>query len=193
MKLILLGLGNPGLEYLNNRHNLGHRFIDHFSVSRELSSHENQDLNAVSFKFFQSDVLLIKSKHYMNSSGKGVANFLRKVLGEDDFFMVVHDELNLPFGRVKLSQSKSAGGHNGVASVINALGYSPPRLRLGIDSPRNADTPISEFVLSDLSQEEQKSFDCLLPELIFGLRLLLTKGISHATNHINRYPLSTQT
>ena len=67
----------------------------------------------------------------MNSSGKGMANFLRKVLGADDFFMVVHDELNLPF-EGKTLQSKSGRGHNGVA-VINALGYSPPRLRLGID------------------------------------------------------------
>jgi PTH1 family peptidyl-tRNA hydrolase len=191
VKLILLGLGNPGLEYRNSRHNLGHRFIDNFSVSKESTLHDYPDLHVVSFEFFSSDVYLVKSKHFMNSSGNGMVDFLRKVLGVDDIFMIVHDELNLPFGRAKLSQGKSAGGHNGVASVINSLGFSPPRLRLGINSNRDAKKPLSEFVLSDLSEEEQKSFDCLLPKLIFTLKLLVLRGFPHATNFINRHPLPT--
>jgi len=189
VKLILLGLGNPGLEYRNNRHNLGHRFIDQFSASKELTPHYYRDLDVVSFEFFNSYVYLVKSKHFMNSSGNGIVDFLRKVSVADDIFMIVHDELNLPFGRAKLSQGKSAGGHNGVASVINTLGFSPPRLRLGINSHRNAKKPLSEFVLSDLSQEEQKSFDCFIPKLIFTLKLLILRGFPHATNFINRNPL----
>ena len=124
----------------------------------------------------------------MNANGTGLENFLKNY-SATDLFMVVHDEVNLPLGRPKFSQAKSAGGHNGVSNVIDILGYSPLRLRLGIDSERSNGITLTDFVLSKLSTEELKSLESLFPKLLHAIELLLSRGFSFASNYINRYPV----
>ncbi|MEL0098189.1 MAG: aminoacyl-tRNA hydrolase [Opitutae bacterium] len=189
MKLILLGLGNPGNKYQDTRHNLGHWFTDRFSSVGNASFIKSEDFCLSSFTYTNAEIILLKSSHYMNANGTGLASFLNKNLMDQDIFMVVHDEVGLPLGKIKISQSKSAGGHNGVRNVIDALGYCPLRLRLGIDSERPPDMKLSDFVLSKFSIEEQKSLDSLFPKLKHAIGLLISRGISFASNYTNRYPI----
>jgi len=125
----------------------------------------------------------------MNCSGNGLARFLSLHLCPKDLFMIVHDELDLPFGKIKLSSGKSDGGHRGVQHVNQVLEFLPTRLRLGIDSPLSHNVSISEFVLTRLSTEEIKSLDSLFPKLLHTLKILLAKGLSQACNYANRHPV----
>ena len=189
VKLILLGLGNPGKKYKSTRHNLGHWFVDRFANFLHTSFLKSDCFCVASSRLIDKEVVLLKSLHFMNSNGTGLASFLKKTSTSKDQFMLVHDEVNMPVGRVKFSSGKSAGGHNGVRSVIDALGYSPTRMRLGIDSNRSPDLSLSKYVLSDLSKEEQKSFDSLFPNLLHAIKLFLSDGLSSASNYANRYPI----
>jgi PTH1 family peptidyl-tRNA hydrolase len=189
VKFVLLGLGNPGDRYQDTRHNLGHWFVNRFSSDCNAHFVNSQDFSFSSFTFADTGIILLKSTRFMNANGTGITNFLKGNFSSNDLFMVVHDELNLPFGRVKLSRGKSAGGHNGVRNVIEELGFPPLRLRLGIDSGRSPDMILSDFVLSNLSTEEQKSLDSLFPKLKHAIELIFSRGISFASNYINRYPI----
>ena len=189
MKLLLLGLGNPGEKFSDTRHNVGHNFVDYIA-NRYNASFDNSDGFCISkLRLSGTDTMLLKSFNFMNQNGSGLRNFLNNHLLSTDTFMLVHDEVNLPLGRAKLSQNKSAGGHNGVRSVIENLGYSPVRLRIGVDSPSLADSTLSMYVLSKFSNDEQDALIYLFPKLLHSLKLLITRGISYASNYTNRYPI----
>jgi PTH1 family peptidyl-tRNA hydrolase len=192
VKLILFGLGNPGKRYDHTRHNLGHWFVNRFAQSADVSFKQQRDFEVSMLNYSNTDIILLKSLNFMNCSGNGLARFLSLHLCPKDFFMIVHDELNLPFGRIKLSSGKSDGGHRGVQHVNQVLEFLPTRLRLGIDSPLSHYVSISEFVLTRLSTEEIKSLDTLFPKLLHILKLLLAKGLSQACNYANRHPVPSQ-
>ena len=191
MKLILLGLGNPGEKYSNNRHNIGHLFVDYYSSLYRSKFEKNSGFLVSQFHHSEINIILLKSTAYMNHNGVGLAQFLRNKLHSEDRFLVAHDEIHLPHGKVKLSLGKSAGGHNGVASVINELGFSPLRLRIGINNAENLTERITDFVLGNFSLAEKDSNKLLFPKLVHALQLLCDRGLSIATNYINRYPIPT--
>ena len=110
----------------------------------------------------------------MNQNGIGLLNFLKIMNPASDQFLVVHDEINLPQGKVKLSSGKSAGGHNGVKSVIHEIGYSPIRMRIGIDSPNSPSVSMSDYVLENFSSSEIANNNSLLPKLVHGIHLCVT-------------------
>ena len=192
MKLILVGLGNPGKRYDHTRHNLGHWFVNRFAQSANVSFNQQRDFEVCALNYSNTDIILLKSRNYMNCSGNGLTSFLSLHLCPKDLFMIVHDELDLPFGKIKLSSGKSDGGHRGVQHVNQVLEFLPTRLRLGIDSPLSHNVSISEFVLTRLSTEEIKSLDTLFPKLLHILKLLLAKGLSQACNYANRHPVPSQ-
>ena len=189
MKLIILGLGNPGIKYLNTRHNLGHWFVDMVAHAHNSTFEKQKDFKISSFKWKSKEIVLLKSLSFMNLNGIGLTKLFCKKSTSVNNIILVQDELNLPLGRVKLSQGKSAGGHNGVKNVIEEIGFSPPRIRLGIRRNNEPCSSLSEFVLSKLTKEEENSFDDLFPKLHHTLYLLISHGFSHACNYINRYPI----
>ena len=189
MKLLLLGLGNPGEKFSDTRHNIGHNFVDYIANRYNAPFHNSDGFSISKLRLSSTDTMLLKSLNFMNLNGSGLTNLLNKHLLSADTFMLVHDEVNLPFGRAKLSQNKSAGGHNGVRSVIENLGYSPLRLRIGVDSPALTVSTLSKYVLSKFSNDEQDALIYLFPKLLHSLRLLITRGISFASNYTNRYPI----
>lgn len=189
MKLIIFGLGNPGSKYLNTRHNLGHWFVDKVAHAHNSTFQKHKEFRVSSFKWETKDILLLKSLSFMNLNGKGLSKFFCNKTTSENSIILVQDEMNLPLGRVKLSQGKSAGGHNGVKNVIEELGFSPIRIRLGIRGKDEINSTLSDFVLSKLTKEEEKSFDDLFPKLYHTLYLLISQGFSHACNYINRYPI----
>lgn len=189
MKLILLGLGNPGVKYQDTRHNLGHWFVDRVARFYHTPFNTDEDFLVSKVTLTDCEIFILKSIHHMNLNGTGLSRFLMKNSLAEGLFMMIHDEINLPTGKVKLSFGKSSGGHNGVSHVIEELGFSPHRLRLGVDQNRLPDAPLSQFVLSKLSAVELKTYDVLFPKLIHALQILLVQGVSFACNYLNRYPI----
>jgi PTH1 family peptidyl-tRNA hydrolase len=191
VKLFLLGLGNPGAKYSYNRHNIGHLFVDYYSSLYRSKFKKKSDFLVSQFLHSEINIVLLKSTTYMNHNGIGLSKFLRNNLHPDDRFLVVHDEIHLPHGKVKLSLGKSAGGHNGVTNVMNELGFSPLRLRIGINNAENLSERMTDFVLGNFTLAEKDSNKLLFPKLVHALQLLCDRGLSVATNYINRYPIPT--
>jgi len=127
----------------------------------------------------------------MNHNGHGLSNFLRKWLLPQDIFLVIHDELNLALNKIKLSSGKGAGGHKGVLSIIQELGFSPLRMRVGINTAQSSQTNVSDYVLANFSASEKDSINNLYPKVVHAIHLLCDRGLSAATNYINRYPIPT--
>ncbi|WP_088105936.1 aminoacyl-tRNA hydrolase [Halalkalibacter urbisdiaboli] len=157
MKLIV-GLGNPGEKYSGTRHNIGFDIIDH------CASELNIELNQTKFKgVFGSAVIngekvfLLKPLTYMNLSGESVRPFLDYFQIDIEDLVVVYDDLDLPVGKIRLRQKGSAGGHNGIKSLIQHFGTQEfNRIRVGIDRPKNGE-PIVNYVLGRYHPEEKES------------------------------------
>jgi len=154
MKLIV-GLGNPGKQYEDTRHNIGFKVID------ELSNKWNIPLNESKFKGLfgkgivnGQKVILLKPMTYMNLSGESVVPLMDYFDINEEDLIVIYDELDLPVGKIRLRYKGSAGGHNGLKSIISHLGTQEfNRIRIGIGRPQNA-TPIVNYVLGNFSKEE---------------------------------------
>ncbi len=176
----LVGLGNPGNEYANTRHNAGFWFID--DIARQLGASFKKES-----KFFgevakvrgaQGDIYLLKPTTFMNRSGQAVqavANFYQLSLAD---LLVIHDELDLAPGVVKLKKGGGTGGHNGLKDIQSKMGGPDYwRLRIGIGHPRtlNLNQDVADFVLHPARREEQQAIDAnrskvleILPSLFAG-------------------------
>lgn len=186
---LIAGLGNPGREYVGTRHNLG------FTVVEALAAAEG--LKWKSDSRFESEIarwdvrpgvtrLLVKPQTYMNESGRALRALLdfHKVAVET--LIVAYDDLTIDLGRVKVSVRGSAGGHNGIASLLEHLGSGFIRYRLGIGSARPPGMDIKDFVLGQFSIEQTSLLDQQLITFVDGLRLLLNRGYTDAMNTLNR-------
>ena len=188
MKLIV-GLGNPGREYERHRHNIGFRVVD------AIADRARIDLSQSRFDglFGQGTVagqkvLLLKPQTFMNLSGKAVAQAARFFKVELADLLVVHDELDLPFGRLQLKNGGGAGGHNGLKSIMGQLGDAFGRLRFGVDKPQgpNAKDRVSGYVLSPFSGEEAKALDDLVILALQMAEAWTEEGMTAAMNRFNR-------
>lgn len=158
---LLVGLGNPGANYRETRHNLGFMVVDEIASRR--NANFRSDSNSLTADFLEGDqkVILAKPLTYMNKSGIAVSGLLNKFKIPLNHLLVITDDFNLPFGKLRLRTGGSDGGHNGLASVITQLGTRDfPRLRIGIGQERMSDTV--GFVLSEFNRTEKKH----LPEVI---------------------------
>jgi len=189
VNLILFGLGNPGPAYSNTRHNIGHWFVDKFALKQNVTFNNKESFYFCEVPFMGGNILLLKSSKFMNDNGKGLRPFLRNNSAKDHNLFLVHDELTLPLGRIKLSEKKSSAGHKGVSSVHSELGFSPPRLRIGVGGERAETVPVSQFVLSKFTSVEALTLENLLPNLFHSVKLMADQGLSVAMNYTNTYPL----
>ncbi len=172
---VLVGLGNPGDKYTLNRHNVGFLAIEAVArfhdAPRFLEKYQGQ-LSSVTVE--GKDILLFKPMTYMNLSGKAVAALMRFYKIPLNHLYVVHDELDLVPGKVKIKVGGSNGGHNGLASIDQHLGINYTRIRLGIGHPGHKDL-VSHYVLSNFSKNDQNWLEPMLwtlgktlPSLING-------------------------
>lgn len=153
MKLIV-GLGNPGLEYNNTRHNIGFYYLDLFATKLNLSFKEKFNGMYAKTKIGNEDVILLKPHTFMNLSGESVIKFVNyyKIKVED--VLIIHDDLDMDIGRIKLKENGSSGGHNGIKNIILHLGTENfKRLKIGISKNNNYDT--KDYVLGHFTKEEQ--------------------------------------
>jgi PTH1 family peptidyl-tRNA hydrolase len=190
-KYLIVGLGNPGPFYCDTRHNVGAAFLDFVARKHSLifSLTGQQALVANGF-LWQVHCILSKPVTFMNRSGEAVSALAELHGLAPEYILVVHDDIDLPWGRVKLTAGGGAGGHRGVGSVIDYLGTTRfPRMKLGIGRPADA-TPIEQYVLAPLNQEERAILNARLVDLEEGLRLFLSSGITEAMNVVNRRSMS---
>jgi len=189
MKLIC-GLGNPGREYERHRHNIG------FMVVEALLSRARAELNQEKFQarvgqgtLGGEKVLFLEPQTYMNLSGRSLAEAARfyKVAVED--ILVVHDELDMPFGRLQLKAGGGSGGHNGLKSTVSSLGAdSFIRLRFGIGKPQgpNAKDRVAGYVLSNFDDGERRQLDDLIAQAADAADTWVRDGLATAMNRYNK-------
>lgn len=153
---IIVGLGNPGRQYANTRHNAGWMVIDELAKRSGAVGIRNRlqaEIIEVRYKGYR--LILAKPQTFMNDSGKAVRELLNWYKVDTDGLMVVTDDLDIPYGRLRLRPSGSAGGHNGLKSIIRETGSSEfPRLRVGIGRPEQAGRQAIGHVLSTFSSDE---------------------------------------
>lgn len=186
---LVAGLGNPGGKYESTRHNIGFLALDHLARRHGLSFAESR-WQALCGKtvLWGQPVLLVKPQTYMNASGKAVAAIASFFKIPPDKIIAVHDEMDLPLGRVKIVVDRGAGGHNGIRSLIAELGTKDfCRIRAGIGRP---EPPFSatHFVLAPFSAHEEPIVAEELELIDESIRLILEKGIFAAMNRINALP-----
>jgi PTH1 family peptidyl-tRNA hydrolase len=188
---LIAGLGNPGREYRYTRHNVGYRVIEHWSRELGVSLNSRRfQARSVQTSFDGRQILLIRPVTYMNESGRSVRACADYYHVPNEEILVVHDDLDLPLGRVKLARRGGAGGHKGVRSVIRYLGTEDfPRVKVGIGRPRYGE-PVETYVLSPFYGDEKGAVERVIPVAVEACELLLSQGIEGAMNAMNcRNPL----
>jgi PTH1 family peptidyl-tRNA hydrolase len=189
MKLIC-GLGNPGPDYEDHRHNIGFRVVDALSDKAHAPLTQKKfDARIGQGSLGGEKVILLQPQTFMNLSGRSVAAALHFYKVPVDGLLVIHDELDLPFGRLQLKLGGGPGGHNGLKSISELLGDEGyARLRVGIGKPDgpNAKERVSGHVLSAFASEERKAVPELITRALDGAVVWTTEGMAAAMNRFNR-------
>lgn len=183
---LIVGLGNIGEAYRNTRHNIGFTIVDRLSghLSAVIEESEEPYLLGVG-RFKGSKTILIQPATYMNNSGKAVLRACRMFHCLPSDILVCYDDINLPTGKIRLRKEGSAGGHNGIQSIIDHLGTDQfPRLRFGIDKNYSRGKQ-SEYVLSPFDADEQDLVENGLKKAQEASLCFIREGIVSAMNNYN--------
>ena len=183
---LLIGLGNPGREYRENRHNFGFMLIDRLCVRLDARGMKVQSRAIVTDGHYEGrKLLLAKPQTYMNLSGQsiqGLAHFYKLPLEQ---LLVAHDDLDIPFGTIRVRPGGGPGGQKGVASAIERLGTQDfARLRLGIGRPPGRMDP-ADYVLQDFFRDEMKSVSEILDRAADAAMCFITDGLDRTMNRFN--------
>ncbi len=188
--LLVAGLGNPGREYANTRHNLGFIILDALARKHALSWKMQAALQAEIARWDNAPggngILLAKPQTYMNDSGAALQSLVRYYKIPVARIAVIYDDINIDLGLVKVSLTGSAGGHNGIASILQHLGDGFVRYRIGIGPKQPPRMELKDFVLGNLTTDQQTLVENTLPHYLNGLDLLLEHGTDRAMNTLNR-------
>jgi len=187
-----MGLGNPGRAYANNRHNIGFICLNHFARTQGIRFDKKRGQARIgSDEVAGSKVVLAKPQTYMNLSGQSVSRLVKKFSISLNDLLVIHDDLDLSLGKIRIRRGGGSGGHKGVGSIITELGSQDfLRLRVGIGRPtKDADeiseTDIIAYVLSDFTPEEKQVIMQVVPRVSEAILCLLTEGLAAAMNKYN--------
>lgn len=190
---LLVGLGNPGRKYDRTRHNIGFEVIDHLAHSFSVKLSENKRFQGITGETcgaFDDRIILLKPTTYMNRSGQSVRSVVDWYKLSFAEVLVIYDDMDLPIGRLRLRLSGSAGGHNGMKSIISHLGTQGfPRLRVGISRANKIDSQANQVVVSHVlgkfSPDERKVMDAAVSLAEEAVELSLRQGIERAMNLYN--------
>ena len=183
---LIVGLGNPGPRYARNRHNIGYIVVDH------LAGEVGTSITRTKFHglFTTTDVegqaaALLKPQTYMNASGRSVSRAVGFYEVAPENLLVIHDELDLPLGRMKLKIGGGHAGHKGIRSIMECLGHGDfCRLRIGIGRPHTGS--VTDFVLGDFATEEERAaLSDMVDKSVSAIRALVREGAHKAMNQVN--------
>jgi PTH1 family peptidyl-tRNA hydrolase len=189
---LIVGLGNPGSKYELTRHNAGFLALDYFADQHGFAmTCEKWQGVYCRERLAGVRILLVKPQAFMNKSGESLVRFADFYKIELSDILVVHDDLDLAAGRVKVVARGGAGGHKGIRSIINHLGTSDfARLKIGIGRPERNEQghgiPVDRYVLARFSDQELAAFNKQLPLVDEAVELFIEKGIDACMNRINR-------
>jgi len=184
---IVVGLGNPGKRYERTRHNLGFLVVDRIAAARGISIGAKKHQSLVGDWQVESEkVLLVKPQTYMNRAGDAVGALFRYFPVSVQDLVVIHDDLDLPFGRIRIRPRGSAAGHRGVLSITEVLGDEGFfRVRMGIGRPPVGVDP-TDYVLQAFSPEEVAQLEPIVSRAADGVETLLREGPRRAMEKFNR-------
>jgi len=193
MKLIV-GLGNPGWGYANNRHNIGFICLNHFAKTRGIRFDRKQGKARIGTgEVAGNKAILAKPQTYMNLIGESVSRLVKRFDVNLSDLLVIHDDLDLPLGKIRIRQSGGSGGHKGIESIISCLGSQDfPRLRVGIGRPMAtegsteiSDADIIAYVLSDFTPDQKQIITTVIPRVSEAVYCFLAEGLAPAMNKYN--------
>lgn len=185
-KVLIVGLGNPGRKYRGTRHNIGFMAIDQLASSwGVVSDRSEQKAIVAKVNVAGRSVIVAKPQTFMNSSGDSVGPLAKYYNIPPENVLVIYDEIDLPFGTLRIRPKGGAGGHNGMRSIINHIGNDFPRIRLGIGRP-NGKMPVHAFVLQPFKGDETITVDIMLRETVDAVETFLTDGIDLTMNRHNK-------
>ena len=183
---LIAGLGNPGPEYKETRHNIGYQVIA--ILSRQIGvplEDKRFHSNSVQVSIDNKDVILLCPATFMNLSGISIRNCADFYGLDTEDILIIHDDLDLPLGRVKAAKNGGAGGHRGILSIIEHLGNVDfSRIKIGIGRPRMGE-PIEEYVLSSFYEDEKDTMQKVIHLAVNACRLFIDEGIESTMNKVN--------
>ena len=185
--LMLVGLGNPGEEYEKTRHNAGFNALDALAQKYSAAPFKAKNKALVSeCKIGSQRVLLVKPQTYMNLSGEAVAPLKRFYKMPIESIFVMFDDISLPVGNIRIRKKGSAGGHNGVKSLIAHLSTQDfARLKIGVGAKPSPDADLKDWVLGGIPKEQQKDYNAAIEKAVNAVEELLKNGIDSAMNKYN--------
>jgi PTH1 family peptidyl-tRNA hydrolase len=189
---LIVGLGNPGPKYEQTRHNVGFVFVDEVARAHGAAFKPENKFHGDVCKLSLAgdDVWLLKPGTFMNRSGQAVAALARFYKIPPEAVLVVHDELDIPAGALRLKQSGGHGGHNGLRDIINQLGSKDfLRLRIGIDHPGDS-REVSNYVLGKASPDDQRLMADAVDDALRELPTIVAGELQKAMNHLHSRQLS---
>lgn len=184
---IFVGLGNPGAEYANTKHNVGFMLADKLAAELNATNWRNNFNALIAETFFEGEkILIVKPQTFMNLSGEAVvpvADFYKIDL---ENLIVAHDDMDIPVGTIRLRPKGSSGGHRGIASIIQHFGglQNFPRVRIGIGRPP-ANWTVNNHVLSPFNAEDAPKITAAIENLIPAVICIFREGINNAMNKYN--------
>lgn len=183
---LIVGLGNPGAEYENTRHNVG------FNVLDLISNKYNIDISRVKFKGIYGEgrigderVILLKPSTFMNLSGESVREVCNFYKIPNENIIVIYDDISLEVGRMRIRKSGSAGGHNGIKNIILNLSTDVfPRIKVGVGAPKGN---LVSHVLGKISKDEMNTIEKVFNASVEAVESLITEGVTEAMNKYNGF------
>ena len=184
---MIVGLGNPGSQYEKTRHNVGFRVID--MIAEKLRT----KVDRLKFKALTRQVdcngqkiLLVQPQTFMNLSGAAVSALATYYKIKPERILVIFDDISLPVGKIRIRKDGSAGGHNGIKSIIQSLGTDQfPRVKVGVGAKPHPDYDLADWVLSKFSAQEEKNLQPALENAAEAALLVLEQGVEKAASAFN--------
>lgn len=188
MKYLIVGLGNIGREYENTRHNIGFTVLDAFAKASNIVFSDKRYGFVAEASLRGHKLILLKPSTYMNLSGKAVRYWMNELKIPLENLLVISDDLNIPFGTLRLRKNGSAGGHNGLTNINEMIGTQEyARIRVGIGNSFGRGQQVN-YVLGELSKDELLDMVDISKRVIDGVKAWATIGVDRAMNTVNTKP-----
>ena len=188
--ILIVGLGNPGIKYKKTRHNIGFRVLDKFQKENDFPDFEfSKKFNALISKknTGKEKIILSKPETFMNNSGQTVKKLTTYYSIPFINLIIIHDDIDLLLGKMRISKNKGSAGHKGVESIIKELGSKNfARLRIGIKNQKSKVKNSEKFVLKNFTKEEEKIVERIIEESCSASKIILSKGLEKAMNEFNK-------
>ena len=188
MNYLIVGLGNIGAEYANTRHNIGFMVLDAWAQASNIVFESGRYGSTAAISFKGRKFHLLKPSTYMNLSGKAVRYWMNELKIQPENLLVISDDLNIPFGTLRLRKNGSAGGHNGLTNINELIGTQEyARIRVGIGNDFGRGQQIG-YVLGEFGEEERKELPEICKRVTDGVKAWATVGADRAMNTVNTKP-----